>query len=191
MASPSSSANRAGSAAPAYPPALHDRLAAAKLLVLDVDGTLTDGHVWTAAEGEALRFSIQDGFALKQLARENIAVAWISGRASPAARARGQDLGILELHLGVADKTRVLSEVQARLGIEIEHTVAIGDDLPDLRLARRASVFVAPANARSEVKAHAHWVLLAKGGDGAVRELSEALLQARQRWAAIVDDHAR
>ena len=189
MAIPYSSA--ASSAMPTYPPALQERLAAAKLLVLDVDGTLTDGHVWTAAEGEALRFSIRDGFALKQLAREAISVAWISGRSSPAARARGQELGILELHLGVSDKTRVLGEVQARLGIDIEHTVAIGDDLPDLRLARRAAVFVAPANARSEVKARAHWVLQASGGDGAVRELSEALLQARQRWAAIVDDHAR
>ena len=91
------------------------------------------------------------------------------------------------LHTGVRGKEEVLAQVQRDLGVSPEATLAMGDDLPDLALAARAAVFVAPADARPEVRARADLVTRARGGRGAVRELAEALLDARGRWQSIVD----
>lgn len=162
--------------------ALERILAEARLLALDVDGTLTDGHVAFVGSEELAVFHVHDGQGLVWLREAGVQVAWISGRGSRAVERRAKELGVRELYLDVQDKRRVLIELQRRLDVAPEHTVAMGDDLTDLALVAHAALFVAPANARAEVRARAQLVTQAAGGAGAVRELAERLLQARGHW---------
>lgn len=166
--------------------ALERALAEARLLVLDVDGTLTDGHVAYVGSEELSVFHVHDGQGLVWLREAGVQVAWISGRGSRAVERRAKELGVRELHLGVNDKARVLAELQRRLDVAPEHTLAMGDELSDLVLALRVALFVAPANARAEVKERAQLVTQAAGGAGAVRELAERMLAARGLWSARV-----
>jgi 3-deoxy-D-manno-octulosonate 8-phosphate phosphatase (KDO 8-P phosphatase) len=162
--------------------ALERALAEARLLVLDVDGTLTDGRVAYLGDQELCVFHVHDGQGLVWLREAGIELAWISGRGAVAVERRARELGVRELFLRAGDKGRVLAELQQRLDIPPRSTVAMGDDLADLALAARAALFVAPANARAEVKARAGLVTAAPGGAGAVRELAERLLAARGLW---------
>jgi len=162
-------------------------LAGARLLALDVDGVLTEGRVQYVGETEQQSFCVQDGQGLVWLQRAGVTVTWITGRGCDATARRAAELGVEELHAGVGPKARVLAEVQQRLQIPEAQTIAMGDDLPDLGLAARASVFVAPANARDEVRQRAQLVTRAHGGRGAVREVVELILRARGGWQAIVD----
>lgn len=155
------------------------RLARVQLVVLDVDGTLTDGSVNYLGGEELVRFDVHDGLGLVWLRRAELTLAWITGRGSRAVEARAAELGVRELFLHVSDKLACLAELQTRLALAPEHTLAMGDDVVDLTLLPRVGVFVAPANARPEVRARAHWVTQAAGGRGAVRELAERLLAAR------------
>ncbi len=167
--------------------ALERALAEARLVVLDVDGTLTDGRVAYLGVEELCSFHVHDGQGLVWLREAGVELAWITGRGSRAVERRARELGVRELHLRVGDKGRVLGELQERLDIPARHTVAMGDDLPDLALAVRAALFVAPANAHAEVRARAGLVTAAAGGAGAVRELCERLLAARGLWQAHLD----
>jgi len=162
--------------------ALDRALAEARLVALDVDGTLTDGRIGYLGTEELSVFDVHDGLGLVWLREAGVVVAWLSGRGSRAVERRARELGIRELHLGLKDKRRTLEELQRRLDIAPEHTVAMGDDFPDVAMAARAALFVAPANARPEVKARAGLVTRASGGAGAVRELVERLLAARGAW---------
>lgn len=167
---------------------LDHALAHARLLALDVDGTLTDGRVvYLGGDQELVAFDVHDGLGLAWLRRAGIALAWISGRGCPAVERRARELGVAELHLRVGDKERVLADVQAKLGVSVAETVAMGDDVPDLALAERAALFVAPANARAEVRARAGLVTRAAGGRGAVRELAERILAAQGRLPRELD----
>lgn len=169
---------------------LDGRLAHARLLVLDVDGVLTDGSVVYGPSEEIAVFHVRDGLGIKLLVREGLTVAWISGRGCEATRRRAAELGVEEVHLRSGPKGAVLAELQARLGVGPEHTIAMGDDLPDLALAAGSAVFATPADAHAEVRARAHLVCAARGGRGAVRELAETILRARGRWGPVVDAHA-
>lgn len=159
----------------------------ARLLVLDVDGTLTDGRVVYAGNEEIATFHVHDGQGLVWLREAGLQLVWLSGRGSPAVQRRAEELGVREVHLAVADKARVLADLQQRLGVTVAHTIAMGDDLADLALLPRAALFVAPANARPEVKRRAGLVTEAAGGAGAVRELAERVLAARGLWKQRVD----
>ncbi len=161
-------------------------LAAIRLVVLDVDGVLTDGRVVYAGTEEVQHFHVQDGAALVWMRQSGIKVAWITGRGSKATEVRAKELGITELHQKSGPKEPVLGALQQRLGIAPEHTLAMGDDLMDLGLFARAGVRVAPANARPEIMARADFVTASAGGLGAVREMAEHLLRARGAWDAIV-----
>jgi len=168
----------------------------ARLLVLDVDGVLTDGRIVyaTGPSGvhELQSFHVQDGLALRWLQRElSMRIAWITGRGCAATERRARELGIDALEMEAEPKRETLAKVQERLGIGVEDTIACGDDFPDFGLRARAALFVAPANARAEIKAVSDIVLSRAGGDGAVRELAEILLTARGRWQAVVDAAAR
>ncbi len=174
------------SSEPTSPKTLERILAEARLLVLDVDGTLTDGRVAFVGNEELAVFHVHDGQGLVWLREAGVQVAWISGRGSRAVERRARELGVRELHLGVQDKARVLAELQRRLDIAPEHTLAMGDELSDLALAARAALFVAPANARAEVLSRAQLVTQAAGGAGTVRELAERMLHARGLWQAHV-----
>ncbi len=169
---------------PRVQPELAPRLARTRLVALDVDGVLTDGRVRYLGTEELQIFSVQDGLGLRWLAQAGIVVAWITGRGCAATAHRAQELGVRELHTRVREKELVLAEVQARHGIAVEETVAMGDDLPDLALARRAAVFAAPADASALIRARAELVTEHPGGNGAVRELAETILAAQGRWKA-------
>jgi 3-deoxy-D-manno-octulosonate 8-phosphate phosphatase (KDO 8-P phosphatase) len=165
-------------------------LAAARLLVLDVDGTLTDGSVVWIGDEQLQRFCVHDGQGLAWLIEHGVHVAWISGRGCEATRRRAQELGVRELHLAAGPKGEVLAGVQERLGVTPAQTIAMGDDVPDLAMAVGSALFVAPADARPELRVRAGLITEARAGHGAVRELCEAMLRARGAWRQIVGEVA-
>ena len=159
------------------------RLANIRLLALDIDGTLTDGQVVYAVEGNVQRYSVHDGQGLVWVRRlAGVKQAWISGRAGSPARRRAKELRVDCLRLGVGPKGPVLRAVQEELGIGPDQTLSMGDDWPDLALAEGSAIFVAPRNARGEVRQRADFVTKNVGGAGAVREVCEWLLYAKGFW---------
>lgn len=151
-----------------------------RLALFDVDGVLTDGRLWYGAGGEALKsFHILDGHGLKMLAATGIATGLLSGRDSPAAAARASELGLAHVMLGVSDKLARFEELAARLGLDPSRCAFVGDDLPDLPVMRACGLAVAVANAVPEVRAAAHHVTAARGGEGAVREFCEFVMRAQ------------
>ncbi|HYR70326.1 MAG TPA: HAD-IIIA family hydrolase [Candidatus Acidoferrum sp.] len=154
-----------------------------RLLVLDVDGVLTDGGLFVSASGEeAKRFHVHDGLALVAARKAGLQIAILSARASAAVTRRMTELGVGEVHQGVTDKAGALDALRERLGLAVGEVAMMGDDLPDLPAMARAGLALAPANAAAEVKRAAHWVARRRGGDGAVREAVEMLLKSRRAW---------
>jgi 3-deoxy-D-manno-octulosonate 8-phosphate phosphatase (KDO 8-P phosphatase) len=154
-----------------------------RLLVLDVDGVLTDGGLLFSASGEETkRFHVHDGLALVAARKAGLQIAVLSSRASAAVTRRMAELGVGLVQQGVADKAGALDALRARLGLEVAEVAMMGDDLPDLPAMGRAGLALAPANAAAEVKRAADWVARRRGGDGAVREAVEMLLKARRAW---------
>lgn len=152
------------------------------LLVLDVDGVMTDGRLWFDGSGEALKaFHVRDGHGIKSLAAAGVGVAVISGRDSPAVSARMRDLGVGDVAQGVADKARALAELLGRRGIDARRVACLVDDTPDLGLMAAVGLPAAVADAHPAVLAAAKHVTRAAGGEGAVREFCDFLLAARGR----------
>jgi len=162
------------------PPAA--RLRRVRLLVLDVDGVLTDGGLYAGPDGEWKRFHVHDGLALARAAAAGLPVAVVSSRRSEAVARRCAELGVAEVHQGVGDKLAVYEALRARHRCADADVAGMGDDLPDLPLLRRVGLAIAPADAVPAVRRAAHWVTRAPGGNGAVREALEALLRARGAW---------
>ena len=157
-------------------------LASIRLLVLDVDGVLTDGTLRYGANGETEKlFQVRDGHGIKALARAGVTIAVISGRDSAAVARRCADLGISELQQGVADKAAAFDQLIARLGIAATACAAIGDDTPDVPLLERVGLAIAVADAHADARRVAHRRTRLPGGRGAVREICDALLAARTR----------
>ncbi|HMN21778.1 MAG TPA: HAD hydrolase family protein [Ottowia sp.] len=174
--------------AQAWPPELLLRAQGVRVLLLDVDGVLTDGGLYFGAEGEALkRFHTLDGHGLKLLRAVGIAPAVISGRDSPALRARLAALGIDRLRLGTEDKLPAAEALLQELAADWSQVAAIGDDWPDLPVLRRAHFACAPPGAHPEVLAVASHVTRAPGGQGAVRELCDLLLAAGGHYRRLLD----
>ena len=172
---------------PDYPPEVYQRAQAIRLLILDVDGVLTDGRLYFDAKGETLKvFHVRDGHGLKLAQRAGIEVAFVSGRRSDAAYHRARELGINRFHEGVRDKVAVMEEIMAAMRIEAAQVAVVGDDLVDLPIMARAGLSVAVADAVPEVIAAAHWVTHNPGGRGAVREVCDLLLKAQGKWAEVV-----
>jgi 3-deoxy-D-manno-octulosonate 8-phosphate phosphatase (KDO 8-P phosphatase) len=158
-----------------------------ELLVLDVDGVLTDGSIVYTAEGaEIKRFHVRDGSGLKFWHNLGKRSAIISGRKSPAVELRAAELGIAAVFQGCAAKAPAFEMLLARTGLGPEQVCAIGDDLPDLPIFRQAGLAVAVADACEEVRAQADHVTRARGGHGAVREAIEWLLKLQGRWESTV-----
>jgi len=158
-----------------------------KLVILDVDGVLTDGTIMVTPEGQDIKcFNSQDGAGIRYLLRAGIHAAVISGRESPAVECRARDLGIEHVHLGAHDKLPVYEQVLCEVGVEDQDVCYIGDDLMDIPVMRRVGWPMAVANARPETKAHALFVTQAPGGRGAVREAVEWILKRDGKWEAIV-----
>jgi 3-deoxy-D-manno-octulosonate 8-phosphate phosphatase (KDO 8-P phosphatase) len=159
-----------------------------RLLILDVDGVLTDGRLYFGPAGEALKvFHVRDGHGIKMAQRAGIEVAFLSGRRSDAAYHRSRELGITRFYEGVRDKVAVLEELKAALNLAPEEVAAVGDELVDLPLMARVGLSVAVADAAPEVKAAAHWVTSCRGGEGAVREVTDLLLKAQGKWQELVE----
>lgn len=156
------------------------RARAVRLALFDIDGVLTDGRLYFGPAGETLKvFHTLDGHGLKLLALSGVATGILSGRNSEAAAARARELRIPHVMLGVEDKLARFESLCAELRIEPSACAFVGDDLPDLPVMRRCGLAVAVANAVAEVKACAHVVTEATGGNGAVREFCDFLLEAQ------------
>jgi len=172
-------------------PEILDRARKVRLLVMDVDGVLTDGRLINvpAPDGtifETKNFDSQDGIALQWLSWHGIQTGVISGRVSPATAERARQVKMTYVYQGHIEKVPILEEIQTRSGIALSEMAYAGDDLTDVVCMRRVGFAIAPANARAEVKRAAHYVTQAAGGRGAVREICEVLLQAHGRWADIL-----
>jgi 3-deoxy-D-manno-octulosonate 8-phosphate phosphatase (KDO 8-P phosphatase) len=161
-----------------------------KLLVLDVDGVLTDGRLWYGNTGEELKaFHIQDGLGIKLLLRSGVDIAIITGRRSALVARRAKELGIRHVIQGREDKLAALETMRTELGIELEQIAYVGDDLPDLSAIRAAGLGIAVANAVAVVAEHAAHKTVRCGGDGAVREVCELILHAQGKLDGIVEQH--
>ncbi|MEO2092604.1 MAG: phenylphosphate carboxylase subunit delta [bacterium] len=166
-------------------------LVRARLFVLDVDGTLTDGQVVYIGQEELQSFCVRDGQGLVFLRKQGIKLAWISGRGCAATERRGRELGVEFMSLGCRDKAAELTRIQAQAGVTPADTLAMGDDLPDLALARGASFFSVPRGACRELRERADYVSQAAAGAGAVREVCELCLSARGLWDGLVEAAGR
>lgn len=167
------------------------RAAKIELLLLDVDGVLTDGRIVYADDGTELKlFHVRDGSGLKfwHLAGNRSAI--VSGRSSKAVERRAAELGVSPVLQGRSEKLPAFEAVLAETGLSADRVCAIGDDLPDLPVLRRAGLSVAVADACPEVRAAASHVTTAPGGRGAVREAVEWLLKLQGRWDELVSRHA-
>jgi len=155
-------------------------LARIELLILDVDGVLTDGRLYFAARGESFKvFHVRDGHGIKLLIAAGVAVAVVSGRRSVAVAARMQELGVDHVIQGCGDKVAALRRLTKRLAVDPLNCACICDDTPDLPLMSAVGAAGAVADAHPVVLAAAHWVARANGGCGAVREFCDAVLRAR------------
>jgi 3-deoxy-D-manno-octulosonate 8-phosphate phosphatase (KDO 8-P phosphatase) len=172
-------------------PELKTRAARVRLLLMDVDGVLTDGRLINvpAPDGgvfETKAFDSQDGIALQWLGWHGIETGVISGRVSLATEARARQVNMRYVYQGHIEKVPILDEIRAAAGLALEQIAYCGDDLTDIVVMRRVGLAFAPANARAEVKRAAHYVTQAPGGAGAVREICELLLEAHGRWTDIL-----
>lgn len=152
-----------------------------QMLVLDVDGVLTDGRLFYGARGESLKvFHVRDGHGIKQVAAAGITVAIISGRKSAAVARRARELGIRHVTQGASDKLAALTRLARARAIDLEYCACVGDDTPDAPILEAAGVSIAVADAHSDALAAADLVTSRPGGRGAVREVCDWLIEARR-----------
>ncbi len=162
---------------------IEDKAAKIKLLILDVDGVMTDGGITINEQGEERKtFDVKDGQGLHILINVGIDVVIITGRKSKAVEYRARDLGIQEVYQGILDKGAFCSELIQQKGLEKETVCCVGDDLADIPMFHCVGFAVAVADAAPEVCDAAHFITMAKGGKGAVREVCELILKAQGAW---------
>jgi 3-deoxy-D-manno-octulosonate 8-phosphate phosphatase (KDO 8-P phosphatase) len=170
----------------------HNCFSRIRLLLLDVDGVLTDGRIYLDPEGrETIAFSIQDGVALKLWQRTGRCVGLLSGRDQPAVRVRAAQLRIDLTVLGRNDKIDAYEHLLAENNLTDEQVAYMGDDLLDLPVMGRCGYVIAPANAVDPVKAVAKYVTLRQGGHGAAAEAVQHLLTGAGQWEACLDSYRR
>lgn len=162
-----------------------------RLLLLDVDGVLTDGRVILGNNDEYKAFDIKDGHGIKLLQRAEIAVGIITGRTSRAVERRAQELDIRHLYQGCGDKLSQCRRLLKDLTLDFEHVAYVGDDVVDLPILLHVGLAVAVRDAHPLVKQYAHWTTPSPGGRGAVRETCEAILHAQGRYSAEMERYVR
>ncbi|QGJ70978.1 Phenylphosphate carboxylase subunit delta [Planctomycetales bacterium 10988] len=164
-----------------------DRCQSLQLLLLDVDGILTDGSVLLDSQGgEIKRFHVRDGSAIKWWRKWLGPVGIVSGRSSPAVEQRGKELGIEHIYQGIPQKWLVVEKLLEKLQLTPDSVCYLGDDLPDVPVLRRVGLAITVADAPQEVRDSAHWVTSRPGGKAAVREAIEAILKARGDWDSVL-----
>lgn len=163
-----------------------------KLLILDVDGVLTDGRLYYTDRGEEFKaFNVHDGHGIVMLKESGIKIAIISGRKSNSVAVRARELGVNYIYQGVFDKVRIMERIIKKEKISSENVCYIGDDVTDLALLKRVGFSVAVINGVSEVKSEVDYITTKKGGKGAVREVAEIILKAKGIWDEIVSGFKR
>src|SRR5215472_2866969 len=168
-----------------------ERASRVKLLLMDVDGVLTNGKLYNVPDSqgrmvETKGFDSQDGIALQWLQWKGIKTGVISGRESPATVERARQVKMTYVYQGHIEKIPILEQILADAKIDAQDVAYAGDDLTDVVVMRRVGLAIATANAREEVKRAAHYVTQAGGGRGAIREAAELLLRAQNRWGEIL-----
>jgi len=170
---------------------IRSRASRIRLVLMDVDGVLTDGKYFHVPNGqgglfEVKMFDSQDGIALQWLHRAGIRTGLISGRDAESTRERARTSHMAYCYMGSTEKLPIFEEILADSGLKAEEIAYVGDDLTDAILMKRAGLAVAVANAVPEVKAMAHYVTSAAGGSGALREAAELILDAQGLWEGIL-----
>ncbi|TDQ46546.1 3-deoxy-manno-octulosonate-8-phosphatase KdsC [Permianibacter aggregans] len=166
---------------------LLQRARAIRLLICDVDGVLTDGSVILGNNGEELKaFNIKDGFGIKALQKFGVEVALITGRQSKLVETRARELGISQVFQGNTDKRGAFNQLLQQLNLTPMQVAHIGDDLPDLPLFMRVGLAVAPSDGHPWMRERAHFVTVAEGGRGCVRELADLILHAQGHVDALL-----
>jgi len=164
------------------------RARAISLVLMDVDGVMTDGGILFIDSGSEGRiFDAKDGVGIWLLRRAGLPTGVISGRTSPAVRRRAQELGMSEIHLKVRDKLAAYEEILRRRKLRDESICFIGDDVVDLPVLRRAGLAVAPADGHPRVRREADLVTAAPGGDGAIREVADLILEAQEKMDGLLE----
>lgn len=152
-----------------------------RLLVLDVDGTLTDGKIYMSAQGELIKaFNIKDGLAIARLARFGVTPVILTGRNSQITATRCAELNITEIYQGVENKVDVLAQIAAKHSCNMLNIAFVGDDINDLACLKLVGFSACPADAAKQVINQVHYVSSLNGGDGAVREIIEKLIEDGQ-----------
>jgi 3-deoxy-D-manno-octulosonate 8-phosphate phosphatase (KDO 8-P phosphatase) len=171
---------------------MNDRLAQIKLLLLDVDGVMTDGRIIFDSNGiESKFFNVKDGHGIKLLQRAGIEVGIISGRASQVVANRAAELGITRLFQGALDKLAVYQEIIRETGLADAQIAFMGDDVIDLPVLSRVGFAAAPADAVEEVLPHVQFIARNRGGWGAVREVCDLILKAQGSWESVTARYYR
>lgn len=167
-----------------------ERAESIKLLVLDVDGVLTDGSLYVGPDGlEQLKvFDSLDGHGIKLLQSTGVHCAIITGRKSTMVESRARELGIQHVFMAVKDKLAILKSLLNELGLSMKECAAMGDDWPDLSVISRVHLATAPAQAHAEILARAHFVTERRGGQGAVREVCDLILKSQGHYANLLKE---
>ena len=161
-----------------------------EIVVLDVDGVLTDGRIGYGNGADEVKFfNVQDGLGIKLLQRAGLRVGILSGRTSKANLHRASELALDFVYQGCGDKRRTFSELIAEWELDPAQCVYVGDDLVDIPVMKRVGIAVTVGDAPPEVVDEAHWMTVKNGGKGAVREFAEWLLKARGVWEQVIRDY--
>ncbi|MBW2599127.1 MAG: HAD hydrolase family protein [Deltaproteobacteria bacterium] len=165
---------------------MSEKLKMVVLLVLDVDGVLTDGKIIVDDLGnESKNFNVRDGHGLKLLMRSGVDIVFLTGRESRVVKHRADELGIRDVYQGVKDKAKVLGEILVTKGLSGECVAYVGDDIVDIPVFRMVGFSATVADALDYVKAESDYVTGKEGGNGAVREICEMILTAREKWGDV------
>ena len=169
--------------------ALKERAAGVRMLILDVDGVLTDGKLYFDHAGNEMKaFNTRDGMGIKALQKVGIEIAVITGRKSEAVTKRMEQLGVKHVYQGREDKLDAFLDLLDKTGLDAHETCFAGDDWIDLPVLIRVGLAVSVADAEDRVKQQAHWITKRQGGDGAVREICNMILTAHEKHQVILDE---
>ncbi|MFA6320432.1 MAG: HAD-IIIA family hydrolase [Candidatus Omnitrophota bacterium] len=171
-------------------PEIIEKLKNVKILIVDIDGVMTDGRIVYSGYGEELKFfDVQDGFGITLLRRADIKTIIITAKKSKIVKHRARDLKVVKAYQGFMDKLTPFNDVLKRFGVRPEEICFIGDDLIDIPVLKRVGLAVAVPNAVEEVKKSAHFTTVNKGGRGAVREICDLILKSQDKWDLVTSKY--
>ena len=169
---------------------LNEKMKSIRLLILDIDGVLTSGMIYYGNDNLEVRgFHIHDGLGIKLLQKTGVTVAIISGKKSQAVERRLNELNIQHIYLAHEDKRSAYQELKQKLNLQDQEIAYMGDDLPDLPLLKLAGLAITVAQAPEIIKQHSDFITKLKGGEGAVREVCELIMQAQGKYQSVIQSY--